>query len=197
MITVACVLWWGDFKNRQYSPEHVERLMRQVEGRLSQPYRFLCLTNTDVPCERVPLVTGWPGWWAKLELFRPGLFKGQRDRILYLDLDVTVTGPLDELADFPAPFVICKNFLSMGFNSSVMAWDHGAVSDLYTDFKASMMQRPGGDQAWIFRKHPEAAKFPRAWCRSYRLDEATGQRSAGMRVRIYHGEVKPWDLEVA
>lgn len=191
MLTVACVL-----SGPKYDESHVERLMRQVDGRLAQPYRFLCLTNEDVPCERVPLVTGWPGWWAKLELFRPGLFKGERNRVLYLDLDVTVTGPLDDLADYPAPFVICRDFISIRFNSSVMSWDAGAADEIYTAFSPSVMAAMRGDQDWIHRTMPGAATFPRRWCVSYKRSQLEGQPE-DMRVLIYHGFPKPWDLEHA
>jgi hypothetical protein len=35
--------------------------------------RFVCLADTPVTCERWPLLDDWPGWWAKMELFRPDI----------------------------------------------------------------------------------------------------------------------------
>jgi hypothetical protein len=39
-----------------------------------------------------------PGWWQKLNLFNPAMPWDKGDRVLYLDLDVCVTGRLE---DFP------------------------------------------------------------------------------------------------
>jgi hypothetical protein len=93
MLTVACVYRSG---GKYYSTRYVERLRAMVERNLSLPHRFVCLTNeTDVPCRRIPLVTDWPSYWSKIELFRPRLFKGP---VLYFDLDTVIHGNIDDLA---------------------------------------------------------------------------------------------------
>jgi hypothetical protein len=91
-LTVACVYRSG---GRLYSERYVENLSRMVARYLSLPHRFVCLSDVDVPCERIPLVTGWPGYFSKLELFRPGLFPGP---VLYFDLDTIIHGDIDPLA---------------------------------------------------------------------------------------------------
>lgn len=192
MLTVACVLSKGP--KRSYDATHVERLCKMVAKYVEQPYRFLCLTNEDVSCESLSLVRGWPGWWAKIELFCPTLFKGEHDRILYLDLDVTITGKLDDLVNYPAPFVICRDFLSLGFNSSVMVWDVGCADIIYTLFDDSVMERLVGDQNWIQEALPDATVFPKHWCISYKRSLVEG-RPTDMRVLVYHGNPKPWDLD--
>ena len=79
--TVACVLNVGEFRGRTYSPEWVRKLKRMVE-RTTKGVRFVCLSNVPVEgVETIPLRDNLPGWWAKIELFRPGLFTG---RTLYL-----------------------------------------------------------------------------------------------------------------
>ncbi len=191
MLTVACVLSKGP--KRTYNHNHVERLMRQVEGHLAQPYRFLCLTNDDrVPCESLPLVKDWPGWWSKIELFCPDLFK-MNERVLYLDLDVTITGNLDDLANYPAPFIICRDFLKLGFNSSVMVWNAGYADTIYTLFNDSVMERLNGDQNWIQEVLSDATVFPKRWCISYKRSLVEG-RPTDMRVLVYHGDPKPWEV---
>ena len=191
MLTVACVLSEGP--KRTYDHTHVERLMRLVKGQLTQPYRFLCLTNDDrVPCESLSLVKDWPGWWSKVELFCPDLFK-MNERILYLDLDVTITGNLDDLANYSAPFVICRDFLKLGFNSSVMAWDAGYADTIYTLFNDDVMERLNGDQNWIQEVLPDTAVFPKRWCISYKRSLVEG-RPTDMRVLVYHGDPKPWEV---
>ena len=196
MLTVACVLSEGP--KRTYDHTHVERLMCQVDGQLTQPYRFLCLTNDDrVPCESLPLIRGWPGWWSKIELFCPDLFKMQ-ERVLYFDLDVTATGNLDDLANYPAPFVICRDFFKLGYNSSVMAWNPVFADHIYTKFDGSVMDRLKGDQNWIQEVMPNNAitAFPKNWCISYKRSLKEG-RPADMRVLVYHGYPKPWEVDDA
>src|SRR4029079_6492258 len=84
-VTVVCVLWMGEFQDRHYSPAWVTRLRDMVAACLPLSHRFICLSNVDIPgVETQPLRTGWPGWWAKLEMFDPSRDFG--DRILYLDL---------------------------------------------------------------------------------------------------------------
>ena len=184
MLTVACVLSEGPTYNRS----HVSRLERMVAEHLKQPYRFICLDDSP-----------FPGWWAKISLFEPGRFVG---RVLYLDLDVSVIGNLDDLAAYPSPFAIIENFKEMKerdkarFNSSVMAWDAGIADNMYSTFNGSVMQRMSGDQDYISEQMPNAATFPDGWCVSYKVRRYAkfNTLSKDTRVVCYHGKPKVWDL---
>ena len=183
MLTVACVLSEGP--RRTYDRSHVVRLEAQVADHMTQPYRFVCVDDSPSP-----------GWWAKIDLFKPGRFQG---RVLYLDLDVNVVGGLDELADFPHPFAIVKDWHRPGFNSSVMAWEAGVADRLYTDFSPAVIERLAGDQDWINEKWSWATAFPLGWCISYRgmVRPRRGMVPAFAKVVCYHGFPKPWDVEAA
>lgn len=176
MLTVACVLNGGE-----YTEAHVERLQGQVAAHMRQPYRFEVLYDQPLP-----------GWWGKIYLFKPGTFEG---RVLYLDLDVTITGNLDEVAEFGGPFCIMKDPNRIGFNSSVMAWDAGAADDLWSYFNIEAMARLHGDQNWIEERKPEAWTFPTRWLVSYKKAKKLNKWPEDMRVCVYHGLPKPWDLE--
>ena len=181
LLTVACVLSEGP--KRSYDRSHVTRLADMVAKHLGDPYRFVCLDDSP-----------FPGWWAKTSLFTPGRFEG---RVLYLDLDVTVVGPLDEVARYPAPFVAIRDYIGLGFNSSVMSWDAGAVDHLYTEFTPDVMDRMRGDQDWITARMNgrEAATFPRKWCVSYRQSvEPIGRGPSDAKVVVFHGFPKPWEV---
>jgi hypothetical protein len=193
-LTVACVLRSGGI----YDAFHVNRLRIHVARHLRQPYRFVCLTDKPVPrIDCIPLVNDWPGWWAKLELFRPDALTG---RVLYFDLDVSIVDSIDALADFPADFAAIKDYqFPLQLNSSVMAWDSGYADHLYNEFvpvAAETMKRLHGDQNWIFERTPMAARFPRQWCPSYRghLAPNGGALTWGARVVVFHGKPKPWDM---
>lgn len=93
MTTIACVLKSGGI----YTPEWVYALKRGI-ARHASDYRFVCLTDAAglPPVWSVSLAYHWPGWWSKLELFRPGVFE-DGERVLYLDLDTLVVGDVGEL----------------------------------------------------------------------------------------------------
>jgi len=180
MLTVACVLSDGP----TYKREHVERLRGQVADHLSQSYEFVCVDDSPLS-----------GWWAKISLFEPGRFTG---RVLYLDLDVTVVGALDDIADFPAPFAAIKDYqYPMTINSSVMSWTAGVADHVYAEFDSSVPDRYPGDQNWINNRIPRAVRFPRQWCVSYKQSTLSDYWPEDMRVCVYHGFPKPWKVKCA
>ena len=177
MLTVACVLSGGE-----YDWSHVLRLRAMVHRHLDQPYEFVCIKDSP-----------FSGFWAKLSLFEPGRFQG---RVLYFDLDVTIKGRLDDLADYAAPFVIVKDWFQFGFNSSVIAWDADVADHVFTEFDyvRDAPNFKGGDQSWITHKMPGADKFPKAWVQSFKNACLHGGFEPYLRVIAFHGWPRPWEL---
>ena len=104
---VACVLKSGG----EYEVKHVMALRDQILSH-SPDADIVCLSDVDFTLHfvrRVPLTHGWPGWWSKLELFRPGALP-VGERVLYLDLDTTIVGPIDDLLARPEPFLALADF---------------------------------------------------------------------------------------
>lgn len=130
MLTVASVFKSGG----SYFPKYVRVLRDAVRRNLTIPHRFVCLTDVDVPCERIPLIHGWPSFYSKIELFRPGLFDGP---VLYLDLDTVVHGNIDDMARVAATvgFAAVTDPWFGHFNSSIMAWTMDCTF-LYERFRA-------------------------------------------------------------
>lgn len=178
MLTVACVCVLGGF----YNSGHVIRLEAMASQHLSGPYNFVVIVESDKP-----------GFWAKIDLFQPGRFEG---RVLYLDLDVTVVGGLDDIVNFPAPFAAIRDYGRLGFNSSVMAWDAGVADHVYTDWTPDVMDRLNGDQNWITEQMTGHAwsYLPAEWCPSYKAHTLMGLETDDARVRVYHGLPKPWGV---
>ena len=184
MLTVAAVCVPGGI----YNLSHVDRLFAQVRKHLSIPFKEHVITESDKP-----------GWFAKIDLFQPDRFTG---RVLYLDLDSSVIGSLDEIAMYPSPFSIIRNFKEMKepdkarFNSSVMSWDAGEADHLYTNFTPDVMDRMNGDQDWISEQIPYADTFPKNWCVSYKVRRYAKLNTmpSDTRVVCYHGFPKSWDL---
>lgn len=123
-LTVACVLrrgglYWGK-REGPFFAKYVHVLRDAVAAHLSLPHRFVCLSDSPVSCDHVGMRDFWPGAWAKIELFRPGLFDGP---VLYLDLDTVVLGTLDELARaaLDGEFGAARHRQG-GLDAAVMAW---------------------------------------------------------------------------
>ncbi|MEG1454456.1 MAG: glycosyltransferase, partial [Comamonas sp.] len=107
---VICMKW-----GTKYGPEYVNRLYAMVRRNLQGDFRFICLTDdsqgirAEVECLPIPsldLPKGLPErGWAKLATFTPDLH-GLRGTALFLDVDVVVTGPLDDFFTQPGEFLI-------------------------------------------------------------------------------------------
>jgi hypothetical protein len=204
-LTVLCVLRSGGI----YNAEWVARLKRGVERNLTIPHQFVCLSDVDVPCERIPLMHDWPGWWSKLELFRPTLVWGPT---VYLDLDTAITGNIDFLAKIPYDFAMLRNFHRGNmFGSGMMWFKERAPHGVYTKFKANPAgwikyhtERQGGpyvgDQAFItdalegIRAIQDAA--PKGAIVSYKKHCVAGLPE-GASVVCYHGTPKPHEVSDA
>lgn len=163
MLTVACVL---STPSLTYNEKWVHRLKKGVEKHLSVPHRFVCLTNLPAieGVETIPLTEGFPIWWSKIELFKPGQFDGP---VLFLDLDMLVMGSLNELVGAWDKMVMLRDSPSFShiYNSGLMGFDpmkNPILESIFTDFKkdsTNIIEEYGGkngaemygDQGWIYQ----------------------------------------------
>lgn len=148
MITVACVLKTGGTYTREWVHALKRGLNRHLDG-----FEFVCLTDDPglTPLWRVPLQHGWPGWWSKLELFRPGLFDGP---VLYLDLDTLVVGDLAELCSYDGELAMLSDFYRPErAQSGVMMWTQcpltHAIYEEFVDCGGPSSVRQRGDGEWL------------------------------------------------
>jgi hypothetical protein len=176
-LTVACVWVRGEYP---YTVEYVTRLRAMVERWIDRDFTFCCLTDRPEellsPVIAIP-VTKLAGFapWTKLELFNPT--RAWPGRVLYLDLDSLIVAPLAPILDYPAPFAITADPPRPGqkprdsygraivrrFNSSVMAWDGGTHTELFTRWTPEASKRLSGDQDHIGEQLPDAAALSRDW----------------------------------
>jgi hypothetical protein len=111
------------------------------------------------------------GWWSKVRCFDASLLL--EGRVLYLDLDTLIVGPLAPILDYQSPFALVPpggTFEGKGplkvvrrFNSSVMVWDAWANHRLFDDWTPSVAARLWGDQDWIGEQMPDASVMPSEW----------------------------------
>lgn len=187
-MTFACVLRSGGV----YTADWVLRLQRQIHAYL-RPDRFVCLTDMDVPCEKIPLAHDWPGWWSKMELHRPGLFDGL---VFYLDLDTVVIGDIRELKEYPGRFASLVDFGRDDLPASgALLFRADETTKLYHDFVSEAPDLVGrSDFWWGKRSSPEPLQrlYPGMFG-SYKLHGLkAGPRD--FRVVCFHGKPKMADL---
>ncbi len=135
MFSVICVLRSGGI----YDASWVEKLKNGVARHLSRPHRFVCVSDVDVPCERIPLTVDWHTWYSKIFLFKPGVITGDT---LYIDLDTAVTGSLDGLTNIDSDFAMIRSFADPKRLASGVMWFRKVPHEVYHKFA----KQP---EAWI------------------------------------------------
>lgn len=148
MTTVACVLRTGGI----YDARYVARLAAGVRRWSSPDQPVVCLTD-DVAAvqaaapdvETRPIETP-AGWWAKMWLWRRGTWAPD-ERVVYIDLDSAVTGPLAPLLEYDGPPLICREFnsaLALRLRnmpgSAVILWRGDALARIWDAFAAGPEQ---------------------------------------------------------
>jgi hypothetical protein len=167
---VLCVVTW--LWGTKYSPEYVERLALGVRRHLRTPHRFLVMTDRAATFSRGiepypledPELAG-RGCLARLRMFDPGWQDrhGIITRLLCLDLDVVVVGPLDPLLARQEPLLVLRGANMSNpcpLNCSILALRHWAHPELWWDLTpervASIPHHEfPDDQGWLWHRMPD------------------------------------------
>lgn len=167
MARLDIITWlWGT----KYTEADVARLQRQVAKYLKSPHRFTVFADRDlkgVPsikikdpelCER--------SCFCRLRMFDPEWQSenGFDGWIISLDLDLVITGPLDDVFIPRSRFMILKGVNKVNpnpLNGSIMMLKAGAYPEVWQDFSleaADKIQKMefADDQGWIWHKLPNA-----------------------------------------
>ena len=186
---IVCVLR----ASKEFTSEDVAKLHTRCR-KWAPDTPFVALSDVPVECDRIPLKTNWPGWWAKLELF------DNFQSALYLDLDTVVQEEFSVILEYEHTFTMLSDFYRPDFPASgVMAWngDYSYLTDRFRKAPKAVMQHYSafpkwGDQAFIadsLKNKPERfqALFPDV-TGSYKLKQ---YRSP---ILCFHGKPKPKDV---
>lgn len=102
---IICINW-----GTKYGPPFINRLYAMVARNITPPFRFVCFTDSsdgvrpDVECHPLPPISveipkTRQGIWPKARLWGPRL-ADLEGPVLFLDLDLVITGNLDDLFGF-------------------------------------------------------------------------------------------------
>lgn len=181
---VICINWGA-----KYGAPYVNRLYAMVARHLAPPFAVTCFTDSaagirrEVRCEPLPpldvaMPAGTKGIWPKARLWSADL-ADLRGPVLFMDLDLVVTGPLDDFFSFGAPdeVILTRNqntpFERLG-QTSLYRFPVGKLLPLLQRFRAD----PQGvadayqfEQRFVTREAPGGVRFwPRRWVRHFRHD---------------------------
>lgn len=161
---------WGD----KYNKSAVRKLYAGIKRNYSKSFRFVVFTDRprafDAPIEVYSIrdldLIG-RGCLCRLRMFDPQWQSDYcfDDTIVNLDLDLVITGNVDEIFKFGYPFRILSDVNKLNpnpFNGSLMQLHPGCHSEVWTDFsldalKAAPVHEFADDQGWIWHKLPQAA----------------------------------------
>lgn len=181
-----CVLKSGG----EYTADHVQWLAKQVDD-------LHCLS--DIPIDGVktiPLQYDWPGWWSKMELFRPDICHD----LFYYDLDTVVIDPIVPngecslmLRDFYYPSRSGSGLMYIRHKDKSSVWDAWIVDPAGNQsYKPTAAHH--GDQGFIqdFLPHRKWQEFHERDIMSYKAHV----RKLGIKPRgivCFHGHPRPWE----
>jgi hypothetical protein len=180
LVNVLCMKW-----GNKYPADYVNRLYSMVARNMQRPFRFICLTEDSVglveniesfPLPELSVDLGGPErGWNKLAVFAEELYD-LKGKVLCLDLDLIITGSLDDLFDYPGEVMIIRDWIKKDGtgNSSVYRFEVGAHPEILSEFEASFEEikaRHRNEQEYLSSALMEKnalVYWPDHWCRSFK-----------------------------
>ena len=179
MQTVICMKW-----GTRYGADFVNRLSAAIERNTQRQTQLVCLTDDPsgidytVRCEPIPDIN-LPNDlsltpWRKLVLWQDGL-AGLSGDVLFLDLDLVITGNLDEMFDFePGRFCVIENWTQAGQsigNTSCFRWRIGTHTHIFDNLEMErerILSTYRIEQVYISREVEDMVFWPAPWCASFK-----------------------------
>ena len=179
MQTIICMKW-GD----RYGSEYVNRLYKSIKKHTERPTRLICFTDnhqdfdkgilvSDLPIIELPQAIQYTPW-RKLSVWQYPLLDLKGD-ILFLDLDLVITGNIDRFFDFkPGKYCVIENWTQKGENignTSCFKFPVGKYSFIFNDFEENseiIWKKYHIEQIYLSDKIDEQFFWPQDWCLSFK-----------------------------
>ena len=177
--TITCMKW-----GTRYGVDYVNRLASMIRRNTRRPTRIVCFTDqpagiepgvetAPLPPITIPERVQWLGW-RKISLWQAPLLNLEGD-VLFLDLDVVITGSLDDFFDFePGRYCVARNWsepeLRVG-NTSVYRFPVGRMTYIYDEFNSDperFLARYRNSQKYISGEAKDMVFWPTEWCLSFK-----------------------------
>ena len=173
---------WGT----AYGPDYVNRLYAMIARNTQHPFRLICYTDSkigirsevecfDCPEVDIPSPKRDRGW-RKISLWANTL-PGLTGTVLFLDLDIVITGGLDDFFAYrpDADFCVIRNWTHpnrMIGNTSAYRFtvgSHPEILDRFIgDYRSTLVNYPNS-QTYVSSCLANSIEFwPPDWCRSFK-----------------------------
>ena len=171
---------WGS----RYGSEFVNRLYSSIQRHTKRKTKLYCYTdnkigiNEEIICKPLPdinlpkdiLLTPW----RKLSIWQYPLGKLKGD-VLFLDLDLVITGNLDRFFDFkPGKYCVIENWTQLGQNignTSCFKFPVGKYEFIYNKFNKNpekIWKKYHIEQIFLSSEIKEQYFWPSKWCQSFK-----------------------------
>ena len=178
---IICINW-----GTKYGAPYINRLYGMVERNITGPFTFNCYTDSaegvrpEVICRDLPpsdiVMPESKGIWPKSRLWNKTL-EGLSGPVLFLDLDLVITGNLDGFFEYgdPDDVILGRNpttpFEKLG-QTSIFRFPIGKLAPLLDIFGADpqgIADKYEFEQRFVTRNAPGGVKFwPKPWIRHFR-----------------------------
>lgn len=178
MTLFVCSWLWGT----KWQEIYADRLFVGIKRNLQQDYRSVLITDrpvsggADIVCPIEDADRQYldrPGCLVRMRMFDAGWQRSigalPGDRIVNIDVDAVVTGPLDPLFDRDDEFTIMQGFNQTNpcpVNGSLWMFRAGVRHDVWDDFSLDAHRKfdvpvhsIADDQGWLHFKFPQAAAY--------------------------------------
>lgn len=178
--TIICIKW-----GQRYGADYVNRLASMVKRHTRRQTRLVCFTEdargidpwveiAPLPAfPNIPARVQWTGW-RKLSLWQYPLHDLEGD-VLFFDLDVVITGGIDDFFDFePGRYAVAENWSEMGQNignTTVYRFPAGRMRAIYEDFNRdpeTFLAKYRNEQKYISGEAADMVFWPAEWCASFK-----------------------------
>ena len=162
---IICFYWQGKdrpgWQDKSLGEKYVNRLYNGVKRNLSLPFRFICFTNVlnlELNSEIVKSKMEMPsalGCLPKLYAYSPN--NGLKGRVIMMDIDLAITGSLDEMFSYDGFFMTRSTFkgkqLSGGdiafFEAGSLPW----IWDYANNHTEWLEDWTGGRERFVYREY--------------------------------------------
>ena len=171
---------WGE----RYSSIFVNRLFTSIQKHTKKPTTLHCFTDNpigidkNIKCYPLPhinlpeKISKTP--WRKISVWQYPLFDFMGD-LLFLDLDLVVTGNLDRFFDYhPGKFCVIENWTQIGQkigNTSCFKFPTGKYDFVFKKFQNNpfkIWKKFHIEQTYLSHEINDQIFWPSGWCKSFK-----------------------------
>lgn len=181
MKQIICMKW-----GKLYSSDYVNRLYSMIARNITPPFKLFCLTDDPVGILPEVVIRECPtvdipspmcrGGWRKTALWASQVV-GLAGECLFLDLDIIITGSLDDFFTYKGQsgYMVMRNYTTPNRrigNTSVFRFTVGSHPDVLERLLADplgMRKRYSNSQTFISNTIASMDFWPDGWIRQFKV----------------------------